>query len=331
MSIKSNSQETASKNKKTKHTLQPCELCSIRPAEHCHHIEFDKETNKSNKQGPTQMICTLCHAKIHGIEPRISELRRLVILYGRTQKARIAIENQIRGLSRIEIIIPSEFSALIKDTQKLEKQYSKAIKQLLEGEDQALKENHSIHVFPLYSWLTSIKGISHLLAGKLLSCIDFNKTSTVSSLWCYAGQTPDSKRKKGKTANWNQELKAACFMIGDSFIKQRTPKYREIYDKEKERQLSLLETKKKEKTTRDKSQEDNIAEPDQRGVVSHRQKVGSAPTSKMHAHRRASRKAVKEFLKDFWIANKSLSGDETTLKEKTKQCLSLTQVVEVVN
>lgn len=261
-----------------------CEICKEKPREQLHH----KDSNhKNNAPENLQHLCTLCHAKIHGIEPRYSELRRLVTLYIRCQKARCAIENQIRGFSRIELEIPELFNQLLKQLEQQEKLYSKQIKNLLEnkeGENHKPVENQSLNVFPSYPYLKSIKGISHLLAGKLIALVDIKKSPMVSSLWAYAGQTPNSKKQKGKKANWNQELKIVCYQISDSFVKQRTPKYREIYDKEKVKQLALLNKEGENQYT--------IGKP---------LFICSPPSSKMHCERRARRKAVKEFLKDYWL------------------------------
>ena len=71
------------------------------------------------------------------------------------------------------------------------------------------------------------------------------------------------------------------YRIGDCFIKCRTPKYRDIYDREKAKQLKLGawdETKKKM---------DN-------------KEVDGSPQSLGHADNRARRKMVKHFLVDFY-------------------------------
>lgn len=272
-----------------------CQICKERPQEQLHHLDFN---HKNNKPENHQLICTLCHAKIHGIEPRISELKRLVLLHNRTQKARCSIDNQIRGYSRIEIIVPEFMHGLSNILKEKEKQYEKEIKLVL-SESRRIVETHRGDAYPIYSWLKDIKGISYLLSAKLISYIDISKSPTVSSLWAYAGQAPDSRKKKGKKSNWNQELKMICFQIGDSFIKQRTPKYREIYDIEKAKQMNLLESNNDLKTTNTNMTQDLRSEPtDKMNTLRH---TGSVPSSKMHAHRRAIRKAVKEFLKDYWI------------------------------
>jgi len=311
--------ESESHHKNDTHlSIALCSICHEKPIEQVHHID---ENHKNNKESNLQHICTMCHAKIHGIEPRYSALRLLVTLYRRCQKARIAIENQIRGLSRIELEVPEFFSSLIKEIQQQEKLYSKQIKGLLERGNQTGNDTHERPVakkkegqaketlnhqcqqaFPSYPYLKSIKGISHLLAGKLLAMINIKKTPSVASLWAYAGLTPDSKKKKGKKSNWNQELKMVCYQISDSFVKQRTPKYREIYDKEKAKQLKLLETATIEKETMVSLQSNNIEE-ENHGYSKEPKPIVSCspPSSKLHAENRARRRAVKEFLKDYWV------------------------------
>lgn len=65
-------------------------------------------------------------------------------------------------------------------------------------------------------------------------------------------------------------------VLADSFIKQRTPLYREIYDKEKQRQL------------------------DNNGIT------------KLHAHRRAIRKMMKIFISHFWLKWRGAEGLEVS-------------------
>jgi len=74
-----------------------------------------------------------------------------------------------------------------------------------------------------------------------------------------------------------------CWKIGDSFVKQRTQPYRDIYDSEKNRQLHLME---------------NEAE--------------NAPKNKLHADLRARRKMVKIFLQHYYLVSRTLKGIEVT-------------------
>jgi len=83
-------------------------------------------------------------------------------------------------------------------------------------------------------------------------------------------------RKRGRSIDYNPRLKVLVWKIGDSFIKQRTPFYRAIYDNEKARQMQLLE----------------------RNAV-------NAPQRLSHADSRARRKMEKQFLAHYWyVAHK---------------------------
>lgn len=226
-----------------------CELCKQKDFHHIHHKDGN---HKNNKPSNLQKLCTPCHAKIHGIEPNISELRYRLIQFTKAQKIRISIDNAVRGYLRIEMEAPVEIQVLQDTAEKIEKIKEKVLVFFF-------KENPSF----LHAWMVSIKGIGDVLASKFLASIDFTKTPTEASLWAYAGLTPDSKKTKGKKANWNQDLKSYCYQLSDSFIKQRTPKYREIYDKYKEKQLA-------------------------------------AGLKRGHADSRARRKAVKVFLRDLF-------------------------------
>jgi hypothetical protein len=286
-----------------------CSLCSSE-AHHIHHIDLD---NKNQASKNLQPLCTACHSKIHGIEARISEIKRLVILLNRTQKARIAIGNQVRAFQRIELTIPQNFQNLVGVLEEQEKAYEKEIKKIVENGN-----------YPSSKWLLEIKGIKHVLAAKLLAYIDFSRTLGVGKLWAYAGLTPNSKKAKGKTANWNQELRMICCgQIADSFIKQRTPKYRAIYDAEKARQLMLMErtfpamqpTFSSEAPSNIQDSHSNsgnqirLAAPDIHSEGKDHfnyvnlNSISSPPKSKMHAHKRAIRKMVKEFLKDYYLVS----------------------------
>jgi len=313
-----------------------CQKCGVREATHLHHTIFDTTTNKSDKTSPTINICAICHAEIHGISPQISELRMLVTEYNRVQKTRIIYDNTMRGFSHIEMKVPIFFQEQSKELNRYEKLLSKKIKLFLEGKDHMVTENHINGVFPIYSWLKSIKGVGHLLSAQLISYIDIKKFRQVSSLWHYSGMHVNNgiapRRSKGNKIDWNPQMRMICYKISDSFIKQRTPKYREIYDKEKEKQLKLLDEatttkktsrvlpkskRKKEETIQDMNTTFNL----------------SPPQSKGHADMRARRKAVKEFLKDLYIRWNSLDNnqEETIIEKQSNISLSPLVINEVKN
>jgi len=305
-----------------------CEKCNTREATHEHHTIFDAITNKSDKTSPTISICALCHAEIHGISPNVSELRMLVTEYNRVQKTRIIYDNTMRGFSHIEMKVPEFFEQQSKNLNDYEKSLSKKIKIFLEGdqscidnqkfnvsekegEDHTTRDTHSFSVFPIYSWLKSIKGISHLLSAQLIAYIDINKFHQVASLWHYCGMHVNNethqapKRSKGNKIDWNPQMRMICYKISDSFIKQRTPKYRDIYDKEKVKQLILLDEASNQKKTIKTLPKSKSQMEETKKKVQPTQAL-SPPQSLGHADNRARRKAVKEFLKDLYVEWKKL-------------------------
>jgi len=330
----------------------PCSKCKKQEATHEHHTKFDKKTNKSDKNSPTINVCALCHAKIHGISPNVSELRMLVTEFNRVQKVRIVYDNSMRGFKFIEMKIPEFFQEQSKNLNDYEKSLSKKIKLFLEGktsckmktttflssqtksetitpmkpmeflshkrEDHVKYETQRQLVFPIYNWLKSIKGISHLLSAQLIAYIDIDKFDKVSSLWHYVGMHvvggTAPKRKRGSKIDWNPQLRMICYKISDSFIKQRTPKYRSIYDKEKKRQLKLLrdhgllDNQLLDVSKRKKGETRIVLKP----ILS----MSSPPKSKLHVENRARRKAVKEFLKDLFLNWKQ--GEEIFILRRNK-------------
>lgn len=230
-------------------TMDNCNRCG-KEAHHTHHKDHN---HRNNEPSNLERLCTLCHSKEHEIEPKLSELKELVIYYEKVQKAKITIGNSIKSFERIEIDPPQELVGEYKKLREIENQFEKKISNYW-------KENTSA----IYEWMVGIKGIGDVLAAKLLGKINFKNTPSVASLWAYAGLAPNSKKRRGTKANWNQSLKRDCFQLVDCFIKQRTPKYRDIYDREKEKQIA-------------------------NGL------------KKGHAHNRAIRKAAKVFLRNLFI------------------------------
>ncbi|GAF87822.1 unnamed protein product [marine sediment metagenome] len=244
-----------------------CERCGEREVHHLHHKD---RNHKNNKESNKEYLCTLCHGIEHGISPAVSELRFHLVHYERVQQLRIMISNNITAYSRIEMVVPEELQEKQKEFEKLEKAYAKTVVGAV--------KNGSPHP-EIRDWLLSIKGIGELLAAKLLAVIDPEKMPMVASLWHFAGYAPEDVKRKGKKSAWNQGLKKAIYQIGDSFIKQRTPKYRKVYDVEKARQIEIV----------------TPLHPKGLGI-------------KAHADMRARRKMVKEFMKDLWVEWKEGGG-----------------------
>ena len=121
---------------------------------------------------------------------------------------------------------------LLDDVKEKEKVYSK----LVEGF--VIKE-------PIFiEFSQHIKGLGHLMTSMLLYYFGYCEKATYpSSLWKFCGLYPGAKFVKGESGGFNPKARTMCWKIGDSFIKQRSPRYRPIYDKEKTRQIKLMENK----------------------------------------------------------------------------------------
>ena len=85
--------------------------------------------------------------------------------------------------------------------------------------------------------------------------------------------------RRGQKIDFSPRLRVLAWKIGDSFVKQRTPYYRAIYDNEKARQLALMELK-----------------------------AENAPERPLHAENRARRKMSKQFLAHYWYVARSIKG-----------------------
>ena len=129
-------------------------------------------------------------------------------------------------------------------------------------------------------WLEKVHGVGPLMTAMLLYYFGYcEKAKHASSLWKYAGLTPDSKLVKGESAGFSRKLRMFCWRLGDSFVKHNTPYYRGVYDVEKARQLERLE-------------------------AGHE----LAPSRLGHADARARRKMVKHFLVHYFVKCCELSG-----------------------
>lgn len=155
--------------------------------------------------------------------------------------------------------------------------------------------------YPIWAWLQQIKGIDVNTAAGLVAFIDklgIKNINTVSSLWHYFGVHVENgkavRRAHGEAMTYNPEAKSLVLgVIADSFIKQRTPLYRPLYDTEKEKQLA------KTYPTHELASK------------WHGYTVTDTHLSQGHANNRAKRKTMKIFLSHLWVIWRQLEGLET--------------------
>ena len=185
-----------------------------------------------------------------------------------------------------------------KKAEQYEKEYKKLMDEFVEQE-------------PIYQkFLKHIKGISAILSANLIKEFGYCENAQhISSLWKYCGMDVINGeapvRKKGEKLGFNAKIRTMVWKISDSFVKQRTPFYRDIYDKEKIRQVKMLDNLLEGLSKEDKKKFNKISKRDEkREFVSN---VDSkSPVSLMNADLRAKRKAVKIFLAHYWMACKEI-------------------------
>jgi hypothetical protein len=88
--------------------------------------------------------------------------------------------------------------------------------------------------FPFSEVLVNYPGISHKLAGVILSEIDIERATTVSKLWRYCGLDPTAKSVKGEKNKYNKFLKTKLLgTFGHMQTIQKKHPLRPIYDARK--------------------------------------------------------------------------------------------------
>jgi hypothetical protein len=122
--------------------------------------------------------------------------------------------------------------------------------------------------------------------------IDIKRANHVSSLWRYAGFSPNEKRVKGEILHFNMDLKTHCWKIAGNLLKAKG-KYYELYLQYKAQYVERFqkEGRKIIKAVKRKEREGEISEG--------------------HIHNMAQRKMIKVFLQHVWITWREAEGLET--------------------
>lgn len=176
-----------------------------------------------------------------------------------------------------------------------------AFKEDLDAREAFLLKNlgRVLKVMPIYTeFLAEVKGIGPAIAAGLLAYTQsIDRFPSMSHMIAYFGlHVVDGhapRKKAGERANWHGQARSLLLgVLGDSFVKQRTPIYRDVYDREKEKQLPICEGLFKG-----------------RKVVKKDGSDGKIPW-KMVAEKRARRKATKLFCKKYFKAYRRLGAGE---------------------
>jgi len=208
-------------------------------------------------------------------------LKLLYVTFKEVQKLRVSTSNRLWAMGEDD-----NNGHLFKDLQKIEKDVVKQMRNELVN-------------YPIWDWLQEIKGINVATASGLLAYIgEVKRFQMVSSLNSYAGLGVHNglatKKRKGESMGHHPKLKSLLLgIIGDSFIKQRTPVYRGIYDSVKKKELV------KEYPAGFLKEHYNGYKKDDTKLL-----LG-------HAHNRAIRKMMKIFLQHYWVLDRQLHKLDT--------------------
>lgn len=155
-------------------------------------------------------------------------LRILVDLRETMQKQRIGFGNRVGALERAADEGNGQTEAVM---QRYLAQF-RAVEELADADIRA-----AVKEYPIYEYLSRVKGLGPMLSSQLIAMIDIERAGTVSALWRYAGYgVIDGQRErptKGEKLHYNARLKKVCYLIGTSFLKASSP-YRAVYDSGRE-------------------------------------------------------------------------------------------------
>lgn len=244
-------------------------------------------------------------------EVRITEFNRIRDILRRTQEG-IPLVGEVEEKKDeeekyknkfVDKKIPEVLNKLLKEGKLTpqQKEYLEAIFQVqknaerYENEYKKLLMKYVENELIYKEFLQHIKGISAVLSANLIKELTYcEKPETISDVWKYFGYHVQDgiaeKRKKGQKLSFSSKRRQLGWKIGDSFIKQRTPVYREIYDSTKESEQA-------------KSYEIGFLK---KTYPNAKYKEEDIHISLNHAHYRAIRKMVKIFLANYWMACKEI-------------------------
>ena len=179
--------------------------------------------------------------------------------------------------------------------------------------DMKLQVGRLIRKHPLWvNFLRDVKGVGEMMAAVMITQFDIHKATTVSKMWQFSGMNPGQvhgkkwkklpggrrelivtdtmvrgdKKEKGFVCPFNAFLKAKMLgVLGSSFLKSSSP-YRTYYDNMKHR-----------------------LESSDWGTASKHPTDPARPKAG-HQHKAANRYMVKQFLRDLYVAWRTLEGLE---------------------
>ena len=196
---------------------------------------------------------------------------------------------------------------------------SEAIK--MENKYKKMMDEYIVTEKVYHAFLKHIIGVSTILSANLIKEFGYCETYVhASSVWKHCGLDVQNgrapKMKKGVKAKFSPRLRTMAWKISDEFIKQRTPVYRDEYDREKARQIAMLDGVLRVMTVKQHEEYDRLLALSTKDDPKKWEKIEAlvhginekAPVIPKHADMRARRKAAKLFLEHYWHCGRDIAG-----------------------
>lgn len=253
----------------------------------------------------------------------LSTWRWLADAYEQAQRMRLAMEGRQRAARQGSDQSPNLADLagdIIDRMQQIEAMLTKEMKEALEAH-------------PSWPWLQEVTGIGPVLAAKIVSMVDFERATTISKLWRFAGLAVidgrAERRERGKVNRFNARLKTTMYLVGTSFLRSQSPytalyyQARQAYWEAKQiRPLSELCPAELAEFQR-KQKESAFADPEEErkawyelialGQRRYLERNGGAaqdalPWTDQHVHLASLRRMVKIFLAHLWLYTRKRMG-----------------------
>jgi hypothetical protein len=96
---------------------------------------------------------------------------------------------------------------------------------------------------PLWqAWAKDVKGLGAATLGRIMGMCDINRLPTVTKMWAHAGlglkEGKPQRRQKGKPLDYNDQLRSAFYLLGNSLMMQKGAYY-DFYLMQRERAEEL--------------------------------------------------------------------------------------------
>jgi hypothetical protein len=148
------------------------------------------------------------------------EISGLIDVHHEVEKLRVSVELRLLALGKDgetepESVTPATKRKILKKGKQKDPTNAVVYDRLVELEQyveehvSSVVESHPVWI----NWASKVKGMSPMLLGKVMGRCDITRLTTLGKMRAHCGLAPDQKRRKGEKLDYDQELKAALWII----------------------------------------------------------------------------------------------------------------------